>query len=489
MRNGDRNVYLGIDIGSSSVRTAVFGEDGQLLSLFGKQVALLSPEPGAAELDPDAVFCALIETLAECAARYRHIAGAGFDAIMHTLLPVDEAGKPLCHALTWGDTRAQAQADRLAADPDCGRLSRATGCHLASPIYPAAKAMWLKETRPDLWRRCAGLWTLKQYIQTKLFGQAPVDWSDAASTGFFDIGSKTWNAEVLAKTGVSAGLLGQATPPDTLLPPLLPRWREATGLPEGIPFCLGATDGVAANLGCGVFDDTRLSSTVGTTGAIRICLPGPPAYAGEELWCYSFLPGVFVTGAAVSNGGIALSHLKKILGLSYAEMDAQAQRIPLGCEGLTFLPTFLGERSPDYNARTTGALHGMRLDHGAGHLARAAMEGVMYRLYDNYLCVREAAPHVELILANGGYAKSETWMRIQADIFQREIAAAGAVEAAALGAAYLGMMAAGRIAYGEHLPAMKPGRRISPAPGTEAAAREGYARYRELYRKLYGGNP
>jgi len=483
-----QTVYLGIDIGSSSVRTAAFDEKGVVLGLYQKPVTLLSRVPGEAVLDADEVLETLADTLAECNAHFPRVRAAGFDAIMHSILPLDASGRPLTPVLTWGDTRAQAQAQRLARHPQCEAWSRRTGCHLASPIYPAAKILYLQENFPEEMKRCHKLVTLKQYITMQLFGCDWADWSDAASTGLFNLFTHDWDEEILRELGIERCLLCDTAAPDQVLPQMLPSWCERTGLSSDTLFVLGTTDGVAANTGCGVFDDSAMSCTIGTSGALRTCLSEIPPFAGQELWCYSYLPGVEVTGAAISNGGIVLQQIRKLTGLSYREMDDRAARIAPGSEGLTFIPTFLGERSPDYNARVSGSIMGMGLHHDAGHLARAAMEGVLFRLYDNDRILREKAPRIQTILANGGYAKSPVWLQMQSDLFGRPIAVAGAPEAASLGAAYLSMMAAGDMEYGQYLPAMTPGKAFTPDPSAHEAFQEAYHRYRQLYHHLFGGN-
>jgi len=169
----------------------------------------------------------------------------------------------------------------------------------------------------------------------------------------------------------------------------------------------------------------------------------------------------------------------------YSLFDRYASETPPGSDGLIFLPFLTGERSPNWNANITGTLHGLRLVHGRKHFIRAAMEGVMFRMFSVYEVLSQLNNNVQQIKANGGYVNSDVWLQMQADIFNREIAVAGVGEAATLGAAYTAMAAVGAIkSLKQKLPVMEPLKVIKPMPENAGMYKKVYSCFKELYSKI-----
>jgi len=482
-------VYMGVDVGTSGVRAAVYDEQGRRLALFYREYPLISDAEGKAELDPETVFSSLLEVIRACADG-RRVAAVGLGAFMHGVMAADKYLRPLTGLMTWMDSRASPQAAQLARRGDIGALCAATGCRLQHPMYPLSKLLYLKQARPEVFARAARFLTMKQYLLSRLFGETLIDYADASATGLFDIHRFAWNGAIAGEIlAIPEERLGTPAGPFTCLSGLSGGLSDAAGLPPDTPFYLGATDGLLAHIGSCGLGAGRMSSTVGTSGALRVAADAPPDDPERRLWCYALDRGAYVTGGAISNGGVVLKWIRDRLGaeaMDYAGLDALAASAPHGCEGLTVIPTFGPERNPDYNADTSAALHGLRLSHGKGHLVRAAMEGVMYRMAEVYEHMERSGAPCGEIVATGGYTKSEFWLQMQADIFGRRLIVPREREASVFGAAYLAMLGAKAVAPGQTLHAVQPEREIWPNPKNRDAYREGFARYRTLYRKLYG---
>ncbi len=464
--------YLGLDLGTSSARAALFAPDGRMTDLFSREISLKTGPDGRAVLDP-AVLVETVRGLLDEALAHGPVSGGGLSVFMHSLLALDEAGRPLTGAMTFLDRRGAEQAEALSGHPQLAELYRHTGCRITSPIYPVAKLLSLREREPELFARAASFVTVKEYLCRELFGEDLIDVADASATGLYDTLSGGWNAAMLALLGIREEQLGTVAPGETRV-----FWK-------GVPLCLGLTDGVLAHRGCGARPERDLSCTVGTSGALRLQTARPPEDPERKLWAYRMDRSFFVAGGAITGGGVGLRWLRDTFGNElraqagcenlYAAMDLLVERAPAGCAGLTVLPTPGPERSPDWNSATTGSLWGLELHHGLAHLARGVMEGVLYRLYDIFQCL---PPLPEgRILATGGYARSALWLQMQADLFGREIAVPPVTEATALGAASL---------FCPELLPKQPERVYTPDPRQREAYREGYRRYRELYRRLYG---
>jgi len=232
-----------------------------------------------------------------------------------------------------------------------------------------------------------------------------------------------------------------------------------------------------------------MSSTVGTSGALRTTVTRPVTPEGQPLWCYSFTDDRWVAGGAINNGGVVLKWFRDNFrvqfekeaeafgGRIYRLFDSYAEEVPPGSQGLIFLPYLAGERNPDWNARATGVMWGLTYAHTRKHLVRAAMEGILFRLFSVYEILEKFLAPTHEIRAGGGYSQSRVWLSMQADLFGRRIAVPTVTEASALGAAFLAMVAVGTIGgIDKPLPAMKAQTVIEPNP-------ENHSLYREIYKK------
>lgn len=492
-------LVAGLDFGTSGVKALLFDPKGLLKASAAGEYPTHSPRPGWAELDPEEVFTATVRVLGEAVAAARaqdpqaEVEAVGLSSALFNLLAVDGAGRPLTRVLTWMDNRAAAEAERLAQSGLAHELYLRTGCRV-HPMYPLSKLVWLKEHEPEVWRKAARFLSLKEYLVERLCGARVVDYSLASATGLFNLHAHAWDAEALDLAGLTPARLSapvDATHTVRGLPAELARWM---GLRPETPFALGAGDGMLAHLGCGCFTASRFSSTIGTSGALRVLASRPLLDEAERTWCYCLDGETWVAGGAINNGGIVLRWLRDQLGGEerraaaeqgkdpYEVLCALAEGVPAGAEGLVLLPFLTGERSPNWNAQAKGVLFGLQLHHTRGHLVRAALEGVAYRMWSVYEALQELSGQEGEIWANGGYARSPFWVQIQADVFQRPVRVPRVAEASAFGAAMVALKAVGLIAdYRDLEPAIVVERVHRPDPGQAEVYREGYRLFRDLY--------
>lgn len=499
-----KSLFMGIDIGTSGVRAVLFDKEGSQVSLAYKEYPMICNEPNMAELDPDLIFRSLIEVVQSCAQQadpvaYR-IEAISFSTQLHSFMAVDEVGTPLTNVLTWADSRPLQQAQLIEQNFDAAALYQKTGCRVQHPMYPLSKILWLQATQPELYQQAHKFVTIKEYILHKLFGRYVIDITDASATACFNIHKFDWDEDILQNVlKVDKSKFGEPVECTYILNQIKPEYASRMGISADVPAVIGSGDGMLANVGCGVFDETSMSCTIGTSGALRIAVDKPLLDEQGRTWCYCFTKDTWVAGGAINNGGIVLKWLRDEhreqyememagLGLNniYDLFNKYAAEIKPGSEGLIFLPHLTGERSPGWNASARGMIHGLGLIHGKKHLMRASMEGVMYELYSVYDIITQIDNNVEQIIANGGYVNSDIWLQIQADIFNKEIAVAQIGEAAAFGAAYVAMAAVGAIKdLRECLPIMQPTRKIKPNPENHAVYKESFKQYREFYDMLY----
>jgi gluconokinase len=330
-------------------------------------------------------------------------------------------------------------------------------------------------------------------VVEQLTGQRAVDYSVASSSGYFNLHTHTWDDDLLGLLGLARERL--SPPVDaTEQAPLSAAAAERLGLKAGTPLVWGAGDGMLAHLATGGFDTSRFSSTIGTSGALRVLARRPLLDEQARTWCYCFDAQTWVAGGAINNGGLVLRWLRDQLGGeerraarergvdSYEVMCEVAATVPAGADGLVMLPFLTGERSPNWNAAAKGLLFGLQLHHTRAHLIRAGLEAVIFRMLSVYEALRSLTGQEGEIWANGGYTRSPLWVQIQADVFQRKVAVPRVTEASAFGASLVALKSVGLIGdYRDLEPAITVERSYQPDPAQAPAYQKTFALFQSLY--------
>jgi gluconokinase len=375
-------------------------------------------------------------------------AAVSFSCAMHSLILVDVSGKPVTRAMTWADLRSEAYATALKGSDAGRRIYRQTG----TPIHamsPLCKLLWLKDKQPALCRQAAHFIGIKEYIWWRLFGKYQIDLSIASATGLLDIRAFRWNAESLELAGVQAGQLSGPVSCMHSESVLLPVWRSL-GLPEGLPFVIGASDGCLANLGTGAVRAGATALTIGTSGAVRMAAARPEYDEQERLFSYILTEELYICGGATNNGGNAVQwYADLVMGQGNRDagaldrLVAGAEDVPAGCEGLIFLPYLLGERAPIWDASAKGVFFGIRAIHRHGHFTRALLEGISYGLRQIGVSLEETIGPIREIYASGGFTRNTAWLQLIADVFMKKVHMTAQADASAIGAAMLAWHALG----------------------------------------------
>ncbi|MDB5806850.1 MAG: gluconate kinase [Betaproteobacteria bacterium] len=472
-----------LDIGTSSTRALLFEGARHTGEHAAVEYALISEEPGAAELDPAQVFDAVLE----CIARLRQ--GGAIDAValssaMHSLLAADAGGAPLTRALTWADSRAGEAAQALKQSDEAEAIYNATGVPL-HPMSPLSKLRWLREARPAVFAQANRFVSLLEFVCHRLFGTWQVDHGVASSSGLYSLGARDWDAAALDAAGITAARLSKLVVPGTVLRGLNAEGVARTGLAADTPFVLCGSDGCLANLGAGALANAsaaqmrRAVLTIGTSGAFRMTVDRPSTDAQMRSFCYTLAEHQFVIGGATNGGGMPLRWLRDNFpqlrgGLEgedpYTALAQIAAQATPGAGGLLFHPYLAGERAPLWNADARGSFIGLNFRHGPPQLVRAVMEGILFNLAMILDVLEEIGGACNEILAGGGFARSPFWLQMAADLFGRPLIVADNPETTAQGAALMALTALGGAAdLAAAVALLTPAtRRIEPGPETHA---------------------
>lgn len=483
-----RDVVIGVDMGTTATKAVAYAPDGRLIATASHGYPLDEPHPGHAVQDPGlilgAVYAGVREVVAEVGAG--RIAGLSFSSAMHSLMALDVELRPLTPVVTWADTRAAVQAERLRASAGGLALHRRTGTPV-HPMSPLTKLMWFREQEPRI-RQNAAFWVgIKDWVLLRMCGALVVDHSLASASGLMDIHRLAWDEEALSLAGIREDQLPELVSTTSVLPGLTEEAAAATGLGLATPVVVGAGDGPLANLGVGAVRPGVAACSIGTSGALRVGVDRPAVDPRGGVFCYALTEDRWVIGGAINNGGVVLEWVRsEIAGaadhVSTAQLLDEATEVPAGSGGLMMLPYLLSERAPHWSSVARGAYVGLTRAHRRAHLVRAAVEGVALQLSLVLHSMRAAGLEIDEVRATGGVMQHPLWQQTLADALGAPIGLPEGQEGSGFGAALLGMEALGLIASIDVAAQMIPvTRRVRTRPADAAV----YATLRPMFDELY----
>ncbi len=457
---GKMAYYLGVDIGTTCTKAVLFGNKGQVISMHHAGYPLYSPTPNVAEQDPDEILVAVKEAIRVAIQKSKidvnTLRLVSFSAAMHSVIAIDKNGKPLTNCITWADTRATDWSEKIKNEMNGHEIYRRTGTPI-HPMSPLCKITWLQHEKPEIFQKTFKFISMKEYVFHDFFGRYLVDHSIASATGMFNLKNNDWDETALEVAGISSDQLSELVPTTYFLDGLKEEIVEEIGIPSNIPFVIGANDGVLSNLGVNAIDPGVVAVTIGTSGAIRTVTDHPITDPKGRIFCYVLTDKHWVVGGPVNNGGMTFRWVRDELAASEVEtakrlgIDAYdvltriASNVKPGSDGLLFHPYLAGERAPLWNANARGSFFGLGLHHKKEHMIRAVLEGVIFNLYTVFIALQEVIGIPNKIQATGGFARSELWRQMMADIFNQEVSIPESFESSCLGAIVLGMYALGEI--------------------------------------------
>lgn len=493
---------IGLDIGTSSTKAVAFDLKGKVIAENSNGYPILNPQPAYFEQDPEVIFQAVVKSIAMLAdaealnAAKGTLKGISFSSAMHSLIAVNEKGNPLTNNLIWADNRSREQADRIRNSKEGHDIYMKTGTPI-HPMSPLCKLVWLRENKPAIFKNAYKFISIKEYVFFKLFGQYIIDHSIASATGLFNIYTHEWHSPALAVADVTQQQLSAPVPITNIQVGLSQAMADSMKIDPETPFIIGGSDGCLANLGANAVKPGDAAVTIGTSGAIRVIANKPKNDTKERIFSYMLTSDIYVLGGAVNSGGGTLKWFKDNFATSETEEAAQksmdiydlltekAAVVPPGSEGLVFLPYLMGERAPHWNAQAKGVFFGVALLHSKAHFIRAVMEGIIYGIYSVGKALEETTGEINIIHANGGFAKSPLWVQILADVFNKQVMVTESIEGSALGAAIVGMKALDIIDSFEEVGDLVPIKgTYTPNLQNHYTYRESFALFERLYDRL-----
>ncbi len=418
---------LGIDIGTTSLKAAVFDGNGKRLALTSRDYTLNTyPDTGYIEFDPEEYITICKSALDELISEVGEVDAISVDTQGETLIVTDEGGKPLYPAIVWLDNRAEKEAEAIKARFGNELVYNVTGQPEITAGWPASKLLWIKNNLPDVFVKVRKVFMLEDWILFRLTGNFVTEPTIQSSTTYYDVVNKTWWGDMLDFIGIKDDVL-----------PRLCRSAEVVGEYNGAKVASGALDQIAGTVGAGCVSDRVISEMTGTIMAICVMADKLPPYQPNSIIpCHIHgIDGKYCLILWSSTAGMALKWFKNNFSesFSFKELDALAKDIPAGSDGMTVLPYFCGSTMPKYNPSATATFSGVTLSHGRGHFARAIMESIAFILRQDLEYI--GADTVEEIRITGGGASSPLWAQIKSDVTGRCLKTLSESETACLGTA------------------------------------------------------
>lgn len=461
-------MILTLDIGTSSIRSALWTEDLHQHASFQRRYQIEYSQNGSATIDPDRLLEMVFQAIDNVVAKTDSCKAVAVSTFWHSLIALKNY-RPVSPLINWDDTRSRSEADLLRLQLDEEEIHSRTGCRFHASYWPA-KILYLKHSGLAADQYIS----LSDYIALKVFGVLQTSHSIASATGLYDHNSRYWDSQLTAHLDLAKLPEIVDEPYTAPLEEYARRWpslKRAYWYPT-------TGDGAASNIGCGCTTAEKVALMIGTSGAMRAI--GSPSVRMSALWRYRVDRDRAIVGGAVSNGGNLYQWLVRTLQ-DGQEIEQMASTLAPDSHGLTVLPHLSGERSPNWNDEATGVISGLRLSTTPVDIFRASLEALAFQFAEIFSQLQLALGNPALIVATGGgLLKSPLLQQIFSDVLGRELLVSDVAEASSRGAAILALERLGV------LPDIEPkGRLVKPLEEAHKTYQAAIERYKRLYQKIH----
>ena len=485
--------FLGLDVGTSGVKAILVNPKGDVEASVVVPLQLQTPHPGWAEQDPEAWWQASVSSIKGVLAAQPNarVSSIGISGQMHSSVFLDAKGAVIRPALLWCDGRTTAECREITQRVGGEERLRDLASNPALEGFTLPKVLWLRNHEPQAFARLATVLLPKDFIRYRLTGVLATEPSDASATLMYDTAQLRWSTEILDAVGLSHTLVPNVGGSSEVLGTVSVEAAGLTGLQVGTPVVGGGADNACGAAGVGAVTPGEAVASWGTSGTVLAPTLEPRVDPGLRAHTFCHVaPNVWYLMGVVLSAGGAFSwyrdHFARDLtgtGEANERLNAEADAIPPGADGVTFLPYLQGERTPHRDASMRGALIGLSLAHSRAHVTRAVIEGVCFALRDSVSILAELGIAPQQMLLTGGGAKSPFVRRLQSEVFGVPVTTVNREEGPAYGAALLAAVGVGAFpdlaaAAGATLTRAAP---EHPDPAAHAAYDEPYRRFRGSY--------
>lgn len=445
----DRDIVIGLDSSTQSAKAVAWSRSGEALAEGRAGIGMDMPRPGWVEQDAEDWWISACAALKALAAQIdpARTAGLAISNQRETVVFLDGEGRPLRPAVVWLDSRAIDEVPLFGETFGRERLHAATGkpVDITPVVY---RLSWFRRHDPETLSGAAQILDVHGFLSGRLAGRSAASWTSADPFGVFDIAAKDWSEEILDHLGLAAGQFAELARPGSAIGNVTEEAAAATGLLPGTPLYAAGGDGQCAGLGANAARKGVVYLNLGTA-AITGAWSAEPRIGLE--WRTMTSPtgeGYFLEGCQRAGTLLVDWFVDNFAGGRgdpgiFERLEAEAERLPIGSEGVTVCPYLSGCMDPHWDPAARASVEGLAPDRGRGHVYRAILEAIALESARTVDAMRVRGLAPERIVAVGGGAGSALWSRMFADATGLPLSASRSREASALGAGMSAAVGAG----------------------------------------------
>jgi xylulokinase len=480
---------MGIDVGTTATKTILIDLEGHVAASVEQSSTLLSQHAGWAEEDADQWWANVCSCTSECirqaGIKASQVAAVGASGMVPTIVLLDKDGNVLRNSIQQNDARAVEEIEYLRSQTDAEDILRRTGSAITQQTI-GTKTLWLRRHEPWVLEKAAHLMGSYEFIAHRLTDTFHIERNWALESGYFDLYKEDWDDKILKLSTIDRGLLASVHWPSEVIGKVTPDAAALTGLAAGTPVVAGSADHIASSFSSGLKEQGDLLVKLGGAGDIMISLD--TILVDERLFLdYHDIPGKYIASGCMASSGSLIKWFRSQFAplASYADLDAAAEGIPAGSDGLILLPYFLGEKTPIQDPQARGTLVGLTLTHTSAHVYRAVLEGISYGfLHHLQVFAEHGLTPTHARCANGG-ARSALWKQVTADVLGIQLEQVADHPGSSLGAAFCAGMGVGAFTRWDEVERyIRISTVTQPNPENHSRYIKLFGLYREIYEAL-----
>jgi len=448
-----RILILCIDLGTTGCHAVIFDEKGQQISRSYQEYKSIYLPCRWIDHDPKTWLQAVKKTVKEAVKKIEHdkncISAVAVTSQRATVIPVDKKGDPLDNAILWQDKRATEETKHLINEYGTEKIYNITGLRV-DPYFTLPKLLWLKKNKTEIYNHSFIFLPVQDFIIHFLTGEFKTDWTQASRTMLFNIDELRWDKDLIKSVGIDFNKLPEAVPPGSIISTVNRAASDELGLPKGIPVIAAGGDQQCAAIGLGVVKAGIVEVNTGTGSFVLVNRDKPVKDFNQRLICSaSSIAGKWVLEAPIFTTGSIYRWFRDNIGQvsvknqiksridAYQIMNSEAEKEPLGANGLLLVPHFAASAAPYWNPEARGILFGLSLGHKRSSIIRAILEGITFEIQKNISIMESYTEEIKEVRISGGLTRSEIFNQIQADIYGKTVIKTDYEDASILGAAVI----------------------------------------------------
>ncbi len=414
--------YLGIDLGTSSVKIGVIDEMKKIIFEDSREYPIFVNGLNS-EQDPKDWWKAITEVLNEMPFEIKeNVVSISFSGQMHGMVAVDNLGEPLHNAILWNDSRAYKEVNYFNKKFGQKKVSRLTG-NLALEGFTAPKIMWLRANKKEIFDRVYKYLLPKDWLIYKFTGIFATDYSDAAGTLYFDVKNNIWSTEMLEELNIKENQLPELFRSTDIVGTINIDIANQFNLNKNIKIIAGGADNPVGAISQMIIDDGEALISLGTSGTVYIASDKYNVAPNNKLHSFTSCVGnYYQMGVTLSAGGALQWYIDNIIGkINFKKINKRLMTKLEQKSSLLFTPYISGERTPINDPLSTGSFMGIRREHDKYDFVKSIMEGVSFSIKSIFEIVENLGIKISSITMSGGGAKSEFWTILISTLLNRPV--------------------------------------------------------------------